>query len=261
MMSLKNKNIIVCAGSSGIGRGVVTVLSKYNANITTFSRNIEKLNLLKKYIKEETNNDINTVKADLSKKEDIINVVKSHHDEYGDIDALVMNYGDPKVDNFLKLDMDDWDYNIDMMLKSTILLTKFAADDMIKKNDGRIIYITSMTTKNPLKDFAISNTLRSGIVALGKTLSIELAPHNITVNSISQGYFYTDRLKNIISKRSEELNKSYDEIMDNIKSEIPMNRFGKPEEIGNLVAFLASDLSSYITGDNIQIDGGAVKSI
>ena len=118
-----------------------------------------------------------------------------------------------------------------------------------------------MTTKNPLKNFAISNTLRSGIVALGKTLSIELAPHNITVNSISQGYFYTDRLKNIINKRSEELNKSYDEIMDNIKSEIPMNRFGKAEEIGNLVAFLASDLSSYITGDNIQIDGGAVKSI
>ena len=172
-----------------------------------------------------------------------------------------MNYGDPKVDNFLNLNIDDWNYNIDMMLKSTILLTKFAAEDMIRKNNGRIIYITSMTTKNPLKNFAISNTLRSGIVALGKTLSIELAPHNITVNSISQGYFYTDRLKNIINKRSEELNKSYDEIMDNIKSEIPMNRFGKPEEIGNLVAFLASDLSSYITGDNIQIDGGAVKSI
>ncbi len=260
MISLKNKNMIVCAGSSGIGRGVVEVLSKCNANITTFSRNIEKLNSLKKYIKEETGNDLNIIKADLSKSEDIIKVVKSHH-EHGDIDGLVMNYGDPRVDNFLSLDMNDWDYNINMMLKSTILLTRFAAEDMIRKNSGRIIYITSMTTKNPLKNFSISNTLRSGIVALGKTLSIELAPHNITVNSISQGYFCTDRLRDIINKRSEELNKSHNKVMESIKSEIPMNRFGKPEEIGNLVAFLASDLSSYITGDNIQIDGGAVKSI
>ena len=172
-----------------------------------------------------------------------------------------MNYGDPRVDPFMELTNSDWDYNIEMILKSTIGMSEMCAEDMIKSRYGRIVYVTSMTTKNPLQNFAISNSLRSAVVALGKTLSIELGKYNITVNSISQGYFYTQRLQNIIEKNANSSGKTVAEVEKDLKSEIPLGRFGMPEEIGNLVAFLCSGLASYISGTNIQIDGGTVKSI
>jgi len=259
-MELKNKNVIVCAGSTGIGKGVISVLAKYGLNITTFSRSNEKLDNLKKEIFDKTKVEINTLCADLSKKDDLINVVNSAH-KYGKINFLIMNYGDPVVEPFINLKESDWDYSIDMILKSTLRMVNLCVPDMIKSNSGRIIFITSMTTKNPLENFAISNTLRSGIVALGKTLSIELGKYNINVNSISQGYFYTDRLKNIIEKNSASTGKSVEELKSQLIKEIPLRRFGKPEEIGNLVAFLCSELSSYITGANIPVDGGVIKSI
>ncbi len=203
MLTLKGKNAIVCAGSSGIGKGIVSTLAEYGANVTTFSRNIEKLDTVKREVREKTGRDINIIKGNLSKSDDIVNVVKSARETFGNIDILVMNYGDPKVDKFMGISDDEWKYSIDMMLLSTINLSRMVIPDMIQKNDGRIVYVTSMTTKNPLRNFSISNTLRSGIVALGKTLSIELAEKNITVNSISQGFFNTDRLKNIIKRNSE----------------------------------------------------------
>ena len=172
-----------------------------------------------------------------------------------------MNYGDPRVDPFMDLNDSDWDYNIEMILKSTVRMSGMCAEDMIKSRAGRIVYITSMTTKNPLPNFALSNSLRSAVVALGKTLSMELGRYNITVNSVSQGYFYTQRLKNIIEKRSASSGKKIEEVESELRAEIPLGRFGNPEEIGNLVAFLCSGLASYISGANIQIDGGAVKSI
>jgi len=261
MDDLKNKNVIVCAGSTGIGKGVISVLAKYGANITTFSRGKEKVDKLREEIREETGITVNAICADLSKKDDLIRVVDSAHDQYGQIDFLVMNYGDPRVDPFMELNESDWDYNINMIFKSTIRMVDMCAVDMIKSNSGKIIFITSMTTKNPLENFAISNSLRSGIVALGKTLSIELGKYNINVNSISQGYFYTQRLENIIQKSSVSTGKSIKEVESGLIKEIPLGRFGKPEEIGNLVAFLCSGLSSYITGTNISIDGGAIKSI
>jgi 3-oxoacyl-[acyl-carrier protein] reductase len=261
MEDLRNKNGIVCAGSTGIGKGVISVLAGYGANITTFSRSREKIDELKVMAGNNFGNRINAMVADLSRKEDLIRVVESAREKFGKIDFLVMNYGDPRVDPFLELDESDWDYNIDMMLKSTITMSNLCVKDMIASNSGRIVFITSMTTKNPLQNFAISNSLRSGIVALGKTLSIEFGKYNITVNSISQGYFYTRRLKNILEKNSKATGKPVENVEAELKKEIPLGRFGKPEEVGNLVGFLCSDLSSYITGTNIQIDGGTVKSI
>ncbi|WP_337861039.1 SDR family oxidoreductase [Ferroplasma sp.] len=261
MEGLKNKNAIVCAGSTGIGRGVISVLADYGVNVTTFSRHGEKLESLKEDILRQTGNEINIVSADLSKMEDLKRVVESAHSHFGKIDFLIMNYGDPKVEPFINLSEFDWDYSIDMLLKSTIRMANMSAKDMIVSNSGKIIFITSMTTKNPIEDFSISNSLRSGIVALGKTLSIELGKYNINVNSISQGYFYTERLKNIFERKAKISGDKIENIEEQFRKEIPLGRFGKPEEVGNLVAFLCSGLSSYITGTNISVDGGVIKSI
>ncbi len=259
MRGISGKNVIVSAGSSGLGRGIAGVMAGYGANVTVFSRSERKLSDTVSEIKGKTGTEINAVKADLSNRAELEKVIHSAHERYGPINFLVMNYGDPKVAPFLEISEEEWNKSIDMMLRSTLMLTRSVLDDMLKQKAGRIVYVKSMTTKNPLENFSISASLRSAVVALGKVLSLELASEGINVNSISQGFFMTDRLRNIARQNSEKRGIGYDQALDAIKQTIPMKRFGEPGDLGELVAFLCAEESSYITGTNMQIDGGIVK--
>lgn len=259
MQGISGKNAIVSAGSSGLGRGIAQVLAGYGANVTIFSRSVEKLKETAAHIKKITGKDVNAAVADLSKRDELEKALGSAHSAHGRTDFLVVNYGDPKVAPFVDISEAEWDYSIDMMLRSTLQLTRSAVKDMLENKGGRIVYVTSMTTKSPLENFAISSSLRSAVVALGKVISIELASKGINVNSISQGFFMTDRLRSVARHNSERTGQSYDQALDAIRQSIPMKRFGEPEELGQLVAFLCSEESSYLTGTNIQIDGGTIK--
>lgn len=259
MRGIEGKNVIVSAGGSGLGRAIALVLSGYGANVTVFSRSEKKLSETVEEGLKRNGRRINAVAADLSKEEDIHMVLESVHARFGGIDALVMNYGDPIVAPFMDISASEWDYSINMMLRSTLLLTKSACRDMMEKKGGRIVYVTSMMTKSPAENFSISASLRSAIIGLGKVLSIELGPKGINVNSISQGYFLTERLRNIARQRADKEGVSYEGILEGMKESVPLRRFGKPEELGELVAFLCSDESAYLTGTNIQIDGGVIK--
>ena len=259
MKGISGKNAIIAAGGSGLGMGIAAVMAGYGANVTIFSRKAERLEGAAAEIRKRTGKEVNTVAADLSREKDLERVVASVHSSHGKIDFLIMNYGDPKVAPFLDIPDAEWDYSIDMMLRSTLRLTRHALNDMIGRGAGRIVYVTSMTTKSPMENFAISASLRSAIVALGKVLSIELAPQGINVNSISQGFFMTDRLKNVARHNGERSGLGYEKALEAIRQSIPMKRFGDPEELGELVAFLCAKESSYLTGTNIQIDGGTIK--
>ncbi len=258
MKGIEGKNVIVSAGGSGLGRAIAVVMSGYGANVTTFSRSEKKLKETVEEGLKRNNRRINTLTADLSSEQDLLKVVDDVHLKYGAIDAIVLNYGDPAVAPFMSITGSQWDYSISMMFKSTLLLTRVACKDMIERKSGRIVYVTSKMTKSPSVNFSISTSLRSAVVGLGKVLSLELGPMGINVNSISQGYFLTDRLRNIAKQRAERGEGSYDDIIENIRESVPLKRFGKPEELGELVAFLCSDEASYLTGTNIQIDGGVV---
>lgn len=259
MKGISGKNAIVAAGGSGLGLGIAAVMAGYGANVTIFSRKPERLESAAADIRKRTGRDVNAVAADLSRKEDLERVVGSARSRHGKIDFLIMNYGDPKVAPFLEITDTEWDYSIDMMLRSTLALTRLALADMVERGAGRIVYVTSMTTKSPMENFAISASLRSAIVALGKVLSMELGPQGINVNSISQGFFMTERLKNVARHSGERSGLGYEKALEAIRQSIPMKRFGDPEELGQLVAFLCADESSYLTGTNIQIDGGTIK--
>lgn len=259
MNGIAGKNAIVSAGSSGLGRAIAVVMATHGANVTTFSRNEEKLKGTAEEVRKKTGKDINTVKADLSSQDDLKKVVESAHSKYGKIDLLIVNYGDPKVAPFTELSEQDWDYSINMILRSTLFLTRSALKDMVEAKAGRIVYVTSMVVKSPLENFAISTSLRSAVVGLGKVLSMEHANSGINVNTVTQGYFLTERLRNVARISGERRGTGYEAALESIKQSIPMKRFGEAEELGKLVAFLCSDDSAYITGTNINIDGGVVK--
>ncbi|EQB65911.1 MAG: 3-oxoacyl-[acyl-carrier-protein] reductase [Thermoplasmatales archaeon I-plasma] len=259
MKGLAGKVAIVTAASSGIGKGIAKVLVSEGCSVYISSRDENKLRKSAEDIKKETGKDVSTIPCDLSKPDDVKLMLNEVKKKVGKVDFLIINYGDPRVAPFLDITDDDWDSSINMFIKSTVYMTKSVLPDMIAREYGRVVFITSLTTKQPLENFAISASLRAAVVSLSKVLSIEYAQKGITFNSISQGYIMTPRLENIARRNAEKSNISVEQAYEAIKQTIPAKRFGTPEEIGNLVSFLCSSDASYINGTNIQIDGGFVK--
>lgn len=259
MKGLADKVALVSAASSGIGKGIASVLASEGCRVHIFSKSEEKIRKSAQEIFKQTGNEVNYSTGDLGNVDDVKRILAEVKNKTGNIDFLIINYGDPKVAPFLEISEEEWNVSINMILKSTVVMAKGALPEMIKKGEGRVVFVTSLTTKQPLANFSISASLRAAVVSLSKVLSIELAQKGLTFNSISQGYVMTPRLENIAKTKSERLNISLEQAYDSIRETIPARRFGKPEEIGNLVSFLCSTEASYINGTNIQIDGGFVN--
>ena len=148
----------------------------------------------------------------------------------------------------------------DLLFKSVVYTTSLIAPKMIKNKWGRIINVTSVSVKEPLNYLVLSNSIRSAVVAWAKSLSVDVGKDGVTVNSILTGYFDTERIKDLNKEKSKSLNISEDEVLEKMKSLVPINRLGKTEEYGYLVTFLSSDKAAYINGASIPIDGGLLKS-
>lgn len=258
---LKGKTAIVTAASRGIGKGVAKVLAREGANLVIASRDFERLSKTALEIKSETGAEVVPVQADLTKRADVAKIVETAVKSFGNIDVLVYNTGPPKPGTFLELTEDDWDYAVKLLLMSAVWLTKDALPYMIAKRSGRIIYITSLTLKRPLPNLTLSNVIRLSIAGLVKTLAYQLAPYNILVNAVLQGYVETERVLEVARDRAIREGKPLEDVLKAMAGEIPLGRMAKPEEIGELVAFLASDKASYITGSLIGIDGGYVQCL
>ena len=157
--------------------------------------------------------------------------------------------------------MDDYQEAFDLLFKSVVLTTQLALPHMQQQHWGRIINIASISVKEPLNYLALSNSIRAAVVTWAKSLAYDVAKDGITVNSTLTGYFDTDRIAQLNSKKAEKLAISPDEVRANMEEQVPTKRIGKPDEYGYLVAFLASDQAAFITGTNIPIDGGLLKSL
>lgn len=258
MKGLKGKVALVSAASSGIGRGIAHVMSSNGCRVHIFSRNGEKIRKSAEEISRSTGNEVNYSIGDMANSSDIRRILGEVKEKTGDIDFLVINYGDPKVAPFMAITEEDWDESINMILKSSVLMLRDSIDH-ISDSRGRIVFVTSLTTKQPMENFAISASLRAAVVSLSKVLSLEYAHTGLTSNSISQGFIMTPRLESIAHSNARKFDISEEEAFARMKQTVPAGRFGEPEEIGNLVAFLCSEEASYINGTNIQIDGGLVK--
>jgi 3-oxoacyl-[acyl-carrier protein] reductase len=251
-LGLKNKVAFVAASSQGLGKSVALELAQEGANIIICGRNKENLEKTKQEIESHTNKELLALAGDLSIPAEREHIIKSALEAYSNIDILVTNTGGPPRGKIEELKQEDWDQAYNNLLASAVGLINGFLPGMKQQQWGRIISITSMAVKQPINNLILSNSVRASVVGLMKTLANELGMYNITVNNVMPGYTETDRLKELI-----ENNPSF----ASAKSEIPLGRFGKPEEFAAAVAFLASERASYITGVSLAVDGGWIKGL
>jgi len=260
-LGLKDKVAIVPASSKGLGRAVALGLALEGANVVICSRNKEEIKTTAKEISEQTSSEVLPIKADVSDQTDLENLVKKTTDAFGTVHILINNAGGPPFGYFDDFDMHQWQKAIELNLFSTIKLTKLVTPYMKNQNWGRIINITSIAVKQPLDGLILSNTSRAGVIGFAKTISNELAKYNILVNNVCPGRIFTDRIKSLASSRAKKYNKSFEDVIEAMQTDIPVGKIGTPAQFANMVVFLASEKASYITGNTIQIDGGLLKGI
>jgi len=261
-LGLKNKVALVPASSKGIGLGVAKVLAAEGCKVVVSSSNQDSISKARDVVVKETgNNNVYAVKADLRLKEDIDHLVEVATIKFGAIDILAYNTGPPKPGTFADLGDADWEQGVKLLLMSAVWLTRRIIPGMVHKKRGRLIYITSSTLRQPVPNLVLSNTVRLSLAGLSKSLALEYGSKGITSNGIMQGHILTDRQKQVAKDISSRSGKSVDEAMKQMLQDVPAGRYGLSEEVGYLVAFLASEKASYINGTMLAIDGGLIRSV
>ncbi len=241
MIDLKDTNIILTGATGGIGNSILEKLILTNANVLATGTNEEKLVSIKKKYKN-----IQTEKFDISNHSDIENFINKANDGLGGrIDVLINNAGITRDNLSIRMKEEEWNEVIDINLTSTFLLSKNVVKKMLKSKKGKIINITSIVGHTGNIGQANYTASKAGVVAMSKSLALEYGKKNINVNCISPGFIATEM--------TDKINEDYKEVL---KSKIPMNRFGTPNDIANTVIFLCSKLSDYITGETIHVNGG-----
>ncbi|MCX6759589.1 MAG: SDR family NAD(P)-dependent oxidoreductase [Candidatus Nealsonbacteria bacterium] len=249
MFDVKNKVAIVTGAKRGMGRTHALALAKAGAKVVVSDISQEDCQVVVKEIKKDGGEAI-AIKCDVSKKEEVDNMVKATVDKWGKIDILINNAGICQFKPFLELTEQEWDRTIDINLKGYFLCSQAAAKEMVRQKSGAIVNIASIAMGQVGVGFlnlAHYSASKGGIVGMTETMAIELGPYNIRVNAIAPGVIETPMIDPI---------KQDQKAMEGILARVPLHRVGKSEEVSNLVLFLASDASSYMTGSTVVIDGG-----
>ncbi|QJD95701.1 SDR family oxidoreductase [Mucilaginibacter robiniae] len=256
-LKLTNKVAIVLAASKGLGKAVATTLATERAIVIIASRTEDDLNKAAEEIRQAAPEaQVIAIPTDVSKASDAENLIRKTAEQFGRIDILVNNAGGPPFDQFEKFDDEQWQKAFDLNLMSVARLSRLALPHMKKIGSGRIINIVSGSTKSVLANSVLSTSMRLGVVGMSKLMADEFGAYNITVNNVGPGTILTDRVKHTLPPGQDP-----DEALKERAEKIPLKRIGQPHELAALVAFLASEQASYITGTTIQVDGGASRSI
>jgi 3-oxoacyl-[acyl-carrier protein] reductase len=255
-LKLNDKVALVLAASKGLGKAIATTLSSEGAIIVIGSRDKAELDQTATEITEITGNRVLALTVDVSDADDIANFVKQAADEFGRIDILINNAGGPPFDKFENIDETQWLQAFNLNLMSVARTSKRVLPYLKQADGGRIINIISGTVKAVLAGSVLSTAMRMGVVGMAKMMADEFGPYNITVNNVAPGLILTDRIKHTLPKGVDT-----EQAMKDKAKSIPLGRIGDPAELAALVAFLASGQASYISGQTIQVDGGASRAI
>ncbi len=260
ILSLKNKKALVGGSSGGIGKAIAQQVAESGATVTLMARNEDKLKSVMASLRTSEGQRHQYLIVDFSDFNAFKNTISAFFKE-NSVDILINNTQGPDAGNALDVQIDDYQAAFDLLFKSVVLTTELALPHMRENQWGRIINVASISVKEPLSYLALSNTVRAAVVTWGKSLATDVGPYQITVNSVLTGYFDTERIEKLNAKKAEQLGISEKEVRADMESKVPLRRIGNPKEYGYLVAFLASDQAAYITGTQIPIDGGLLKSL
>ncbi len=258
---LKNRVAIVAASSQGLGRATAEAFAAEGCRVAMCSRNRESLNAVAEKIRSQHKADVFTKAFDVTDAAAVHDFVSAVVQEFGGVDICVTNAGGPPAKGFLATTIEEWKRAVDLNFMSTVYFAHEVIPQMQKKKWGRIITITSITTKQPVADLVYSNAVRAAVVGLVKSLANEFGKDGILVNNVGPGYTATDRLIELAKSRSAASGKSEKEIFESWAVDAPLKRLGEPRELADAIVWLASERASYITGQTVLVDGGLYKGL
>lgn len=259
-LGLKNRVAVVMAASQGLGKASAMSLAAEGCKIAICSRDLKNIKKSAAEIKEITAAEVLSMVVDVENREQIDNFMNMVQQKWGKIDILVTNAGGPPPKVFEETNDEEWEKYFRITLMSVIWAIKNALPVMKEQRWGRIINITSIAVKEPIVSLIYSNSLRSAVIGLAKTITREVGKYGITIHNVAPGFHKTAGLERIVNRRVEKGERA-DDIYREWEESIPLNRIGDPKDLAGLITFLASDQASYMSGNTIQVDGGKFSGL
>ena len=258
---IRGRVAIVAASSQGTGRATAEAFAAEGCRLAICARRREALHVVAEKIRSQHKTEVLAEPFDVTDANAVRDFVHAVVKKFGSADICVTNAGGPPAKVFLATTIDEWKRAVEVNFMSTVYFAHQVIPHMQKKKWGRIITITSITTKQPVADLVYSNAVRAAVVGLVKSLANEFGKDGILVNNVGPGFTATDRLKELGRARTATPGKTEKEVFEGWASETALKRVGQPSELADTIVWLASERASYITGQTILVDGGLYKGL
>lgn len=260
-LGLKNRIALVAASSQGIGRATAEAFAAEGCRVAMCARNPQTLQAAAEKIRKQYNAEVLAQAFDVTDAAAVKSFVAAVADKFGSVDICVTNAGGPPAKGFLAATVEEWQRALELNFLSTVYFAREVIPHMQRKHWGRILTITSITTKQPVADLVLSNAVRAAVVGLVKSLANEFGKDGILVNNVGPGFTATDRLKELAKVRASTSGKTEQQIFEGWATDAPLQRLGEPREVAETIVWLASERASYITGQTVLVDGGLYKGL
>lgn len=259
-LGLTDVPVIVCASSAGLGKATALEFAREGARVMLCSRRDAELKKAASEIKSATGNEPKYTVVDVTKPGEVVALVDATVKAFGGVHTLINNSGGPPAGVFDNFDDAAWQSAFELNLLSYVRAIRAALPHMRKGGGGRIVNFTSSSVKSPIDNLILSNTFRTGVLGLTKTLASELGRDKILVNVLGPGRVQTDRIEQLDTIRAQKAGTTVDQVRADTSKTIPLGRYGTPDEFAKIAVFLGSPSNTYITGQTVLVDGGMVKA-